>query len=177
VHNGERVSPSRADIAAEFDPIRPAPPVDIADHGQLVTHTTGEIAAALAGRPSTSPTLATRAGVVITGHPGVRDAMLGLAIENPQAAAELWTHIARQLRGAPRAQALTVAGACFCLLGDTVRAGIALDAAVAEAEHTHTPVPRLAGLLLAALRSGTPPTRIRRVIAASAPRPDQPPGN
>lgn len=173
VHNGERVSPNRGDIEAEFDPIQPAAPVEIGDHGQLVSSTAQEIAAALAGNPITGPTLATRAGILITGDPARRDAMLSLALDHPQPAADLWTHIARQLRGQPRAEALTVAAVCFCLLGDTVRAGIAADTAVDEAERTDTQAPRLAGLLLAALRSGIPPAQIRRVIIDSAPRPQE----
>jgi len=79
VHNGERVSPNRGDIEAEFDPIQPAAPVEIGDHGQLVSSTAQEIAAALAGNPITGPTLATRAGILITGDPARRDAMLSLA--------------------------------------------------------------------------------------------------
>jgi hypothetical protein len=167
VGQGERVSPHRGDIEAEFATNHPAPPVEVADHGELLTSTAREIAQALAGTPSISDTLATRAGILITGHPARRDAMLGLAVEHPQAAADLWTHLARQLRGQPRAQALTVAGVCYCLLGDTVRAGIAAEAALEEAERSHTPAPRLAHLLLAALHAGIPPTQINTAIAES----------
>ncbi|KPN46865.1 DUF4192 domain-containing protein [Mycobacterium intracellulare] len=171
VHNGERISACRADIEAEFDPITPAPPVEIGEHCELVASTSEEIAEILSGHRHPSPTLPTRAGILITAHPALRDAMLHLALEHASGAADLWTHIARHLRGAPRAEALAVAGVCFCLHGDTVRAGIATDAALDEAEHTHTPAPRLAALMLAALQSGIGPSRIRDVVANSAPQP------
>lgn len=171
VHSGERISASRADIEAEFAPLPPAPPVEIGDHGQLVTTSSEEIADILAGQRDLSPTLATRAGILITGHPALRDAMLGLALDHAEVAAHLWTTIARQLRGAPRAEALAVAAVCFCLYGDTVRGGIATNAALDEAEHSHTPPPRLAQLMLAALQSGVEPGHIREIIADTTPRP------
>jgi Domain of unknown function (DUF4192) len=99
--------------------------------------------------------------------------MLALALDHPQAAADLWTHIARRLRGQPRAEALTVAAVCYCLLGDAVRGGIATDTALEEAQASDTAPPRLAVLLLAALQAGMPPQQIRRVIADSAPKPQQ----
>jgi hypothetical protein len=94
-------------------------------------------------------------------------------LEHPQAAAELWTHIGRRLRGQPRAEALTIAAVSYCLLGDAIRAGIATDAALDEAEATHCPTPRLAVLLQAALRAGIPPQQIRRILADIEPKPKQ----
>lgn len=93
--------------------------------------------------------------------------MIGLAVDTPQAAANLWTHIGRRLRGAHRAEALTVAAACLCLTGDTVRAGVALDAAFQEAHTNHTPEPQLAGLLCAAIRAGIAPEKIRQALIAA----------
>ena len=167
---GERVTRGRSDIEAEFAPIAPAPPVAIGDHGQLVITTTEEISDALNGHPI-SRTLPTRAGIIITADVAVRDAMLTAALEHTQAAAELWTHIARRLRGQPRAEALTIAAVAYCLLGDGIRAGIATQTALDEAQAAHSPVPRLATLVLTALRSGIPPQEIRRVIPNSAPKP------
>ena len=57
----------------------------------------------------------------------VRDAMIWAAVPHTQAAAELWTHIARRLRAQPRAEALTIAAVAYCLLSDTIRAGIAIE--------------------------------------------------
>jgi len=167
VHRGERISPSRADIEAEFAPIAPPAP---AQSDQRPVATVGEeIAAILAGRRDPDPTLAARAGALITGQRRLRDAMLGLAAGHPRAAVDLWTHVARQLDGAPRAEALTVVACCHCLLGDAVRAGIAADAALQEAERAATPAPPLAGLLLAALQAGIPPARVRAVILEALP--------
>ena len=125
--------------------------------------TAEEIAAALDGLPI-SRTLPTRAGIVITSDVALRDAMISAALDHPQAGADLWTHIARRLRGQPRAEALTIAAACYCFLDDSVRAGIAADAALNEAQATQTPPPRLALMLLTALRSGIPPQQISRAI-------------
>lgn len=167
---GARVSRDRGDIEAEFAPLAPAPPVPLGDHGELVITTAEEISDALHGHPI-SRTLPTRAGHIITADVTVRDAMIWAAIEHTRAAADLWTHIARRLRGQPRAEALTIAAVAYCLLGDTVRAGIAIDTALDEAQAAHAPAPRLAMLLLAALRAGLAPEHIQRVIIDSAPHP------
>jgi Domain of unknown function (DUF4192) len=169
---GDRVSRGRSDIEAEFAPITPAPPVAIGDHGQLVITTAEEISDALNGHPI-NRTLPTRAGIIITADVAVRDAMLTAALEHTQAAAELWTHIARRLRGQPRAEALTIAAVAYCLLGDGIRAGIAAETALEDTEATHSPTPRLAALLLTALRTGIAPHEIRRVIPGSTLKPSQ----
>jgi Domain of unknown function (DUF4192) len=167
VLNGDRISRGRSDIEAEFAPIAPAPPVALGHHGELVITTAEEVSDALNGHPI-SRTLPTRAGHIITADVTVRDAIIGAALEHTQAAAELWTHIARRLRGQPRAEALTIAAVAYCLLGD----GIATQTALDEAEAAQCTAPRLA-LLLTALRSGMPPQQIRRVIANSALKPSQ----
>ncbi len=169
VLRGDRVSRARSDIENEFATLPPAPPVALGDHGELVITTAEEIAAALEGFPI-SCTLPTRAGHIITTDVTVRDAMIGAARDHAQAGAELWTHIGRRLRGQPRAEALTVAAACYCLLDDSIRAGIAADAALNEAQATQTPPPRLALMLLTALRSGIPPHQIRRAIVDATTR-------
>jgi hypothetical protein len=73
-------------------------------------------------------------------------------------------------RPAPRRSAHHPA-VSYCLLGDAIRAGIATDAALHEAEATHCPTPRLAVLLQAALRAGIPPQQIRRILADIDPTP------
>ena len=117
VLGGERVSPARSDIEAEFAPLPPAPPIALGDHGELVITAAEEIAAALEGHPI-SRTLPTRAGIAITADVAVRDAMIAAAAQHSETGAQLWTHIARRLRGQPRAEALTIAAVCYCLLGD-----------------------------------------------------------
>lgn len=159
---GERVSPARSDIQAEFAPLPPAPPIALGDHGELVIGAAAEIAAALEGH-QISRTLPTRAGIAITADVAVRDAMIAAA-QHTEAGAQLWTHIGRRLHGQPRAEALTIAAACYCLLEDSVRAAIAARTALDEAEATKTPPPRLALMLLTALRSGMPPEQIRSAI-------------
>jgi hypothetical protein len=163
VLSGERVSPARSDIQAEFAPLPPAPPIALGDHGELVITVAEQIADALDGHPI-SRTLPTRAGIAITADVAVRDAMIAAAAQHTQAAAQLWTHIGRRLRGQPRAEALTIAAACYCRLNDSVRAGIAARVALDEAHATQTPPPRLALMLLTALSSGIPPQQIWRAI-------------
>lgn len=167
VRGGERVSPSRADIQAEFARSEPAPPTAVGDHGELVTTTSQEIADVLAGARITSSTLATRAGIIITAHSALRDAMIGLAIDRARPAADLWTRLARQLRGQPHTEALTIAAVCYCFLGDSIRAAIATNAAIDEADATETAVPALAAMLLTALRAGVPPAQIAEAITAA----------
>lgn len=163
VLGGDRVSPARGDIEAEFAYLPAAPPMALGDHGELVIQVAQEITDALEGHPI-NRSLPTRAGIAITADVAVRDAMIAAAAQHTDTAAYLWTHIARRLRGQPRAEALTIAAACYCFLGDTVRSGIAADAALGEAQATQTPPPRLALMLLTALRSGLAPHQISRAI-------------
>jgi len=168
MNEGRQIRSSRQDITADFGYLPAAPQVDVADDDALTASAQAEIATILRdATPISSPTLAARAGLAITGHPAVRDAMIGLAVEHPAAAADLWTHIGRRLRGRPRAEALTVAAACLCLDRDTIRAGIAVEAALAEAASTGTPRPGLANLLEIALNSGINPDKIRDVLISS----------
>ena len=107
---------------------------------------------------------------VIDDDVAVRDAMIAAAADHSEPGAQLWTHIARRLRGQPRAEALTVAAACYCLSDDSIRAGIAAHAALEEAQATQTPPPRLALMLLTALRSGLPPQQIRHALTDATTR-------
>jgi hypothetical protein len=161
---GRRIGRSRRDIEREFDTIDPAPPIKIGNPSDLAGCTLEEITAILAGHQSASPTLATRAGIVITAYPMLRDALLAMALTNAKGAADLWTHLARQLRAQPRAEALTVAAVSYCLASDHVRAGIAISAALTEAEQTATPAPRLTHLMDLAIQNGTTPDEIRKIV-------------
>jgi hypothetical protein len=78
-----------------------------------------------------------------------------------------WTHIARQLRGRARAEALTVAAVCHTLRGDTVRATIALEIIRDELRAAGATPPALAVLLDEALQHGIHPDRIRDVVAGT----------
>lgn len=170
IHDGAILTAQRRDIVAEFDPITPAPAVAVGDHDVLVYTTMEEISDALTGATRyISNTLATRAGILITSHPALRDAMLHLALDHERAATNVWTRIACQLRGRPRVEALTIAAVCYCLINDSVRAAIAADIAITEATDAGDEPPTLAGMLLAALESGIDPAMVRRVIADSHP--------
>lgn len=170
VHDGATITTDREDLVREFDPIDPAPAVAVGDHDVLVYNTMEEISDALTGVSRyISATLSTRAGILITAHPALRDAMLHLALDHERAATNLWTRIARQLRGRPRAEALTIAAICYCLINDSVRAAIAADIAVTEAAAAGEEPPTLATMLLDALQSGINPALVRRVITDTHP--------
>ena len=167
VANGERVGRSRADIAEEFSPIDPPPATGIGDIHRLLASTGEEIAHILTGERTPSSGLAIRAGLIITADRAARDRVLRLALGHERAASQLWTHIARQLRGRARAEALTVAAVCHTLRGDTVRATIALEIIRDELRAAGATPPALAVLLDEALQHGIHPDRIRDVVAGT----------
>ena len=169
VHDGTRISTSRDDIVAEFATTTPAPPVAMGHDAALVLETFHEIADVTAGDRHASATLATRAGIIITGHPALRDAMLHLLLDHERSATHLWTTIAAQLRGPARAEALTIAAAGYCLLRDSIRATIALDIAIAESTAAGHQPPALARLMLDALTAGLDPSIVRRIITDTRP--------
>lgn len=115
VTDGHHIGHSRADLAAEFSPTAPAPAIGLGDIHELAADTTDEIIDILCGDRTPSADLATRAAVIITTDPRQRDRMLRLALGHEQAASQLRTQLARQLRGHPRHQALTIAAVCYTL--------------------------------------------------------------
>lgn len=165
VHQGRVITARREDIEHEFEPADPAPPVEVGNHAQLVTTTFTHISQALAGLRRITPTMAAYSGLIITASKHLRDQMLILSCEEPHLGAELWTTVARHLRGAARMEALTLAAITHYGAGDAVRAGIALDAARDTAIESHQPLGELTQLLHGAIRAGISPQQIRDMIA------------
>lgn len=116
------------------------------------------------GDAAPTPALATRAAIVVNAHIALRDALLRLGVGHQVAAGQLWTRLAAQHRGATRANLLAMAAFTYYAGDDGVRAGIALDHAIAAARGDDAPVPRLAQYLTAALEPGMPPHKIREII-------------
>lgn len=166
VHRGRVITASRADLEHEFNITDPAPPIEVGDHGALVLATFTHIAEVMAGHRQISPTLAAQAGLVITESKDLRDRLLSLTGEQPHQGARLWTTIAAMLRGAPRVEALVLAGINHYAAGDAIRAGIALEAARDTAIETGCRFSQLAQLMHGAVRAGIAPERIRDVIAS-----------
>ncbi|MBY0290864.1 MAG: DUF4192 domain-containing protein [Mycobacteriaceae bacterium] len=166
VHRGRVITASRADLEHEFNMTDAAPPIEVGDHGELVIATFTHIAEVMAGHREISPTLAAQAGIVITESKDLRDRLLSLTGEQPRQGARLWTTIAAMLRGAPRVEALVLAGINHYAAGDAIRAGIALEAARDTAIETGCRFSQLAQLMHGAVRAGIPPERIRDVIAS-----------
>ncbi len=75
----------------------------------MTISTVEEVAAVAAGAAKAGPTMATRAGILITTSARLRDSLLLLGIDNPLPAAATWTGLAAQLRGAARVEGLTIA--------------------------------------------------------------------
>jgi hypothetical protein len=173
VSEGRRIARSRAELADEFSLIDPAPMRGIGDISRLLADTVDEITAVLAGDRAPSADLSTRAALIISDR-AHRDRMLRLAIGHERAASQLWTHIARQLRGRARAEALTVAAICYTLHYDTMRATVALQIIEDAASAAHAPMPTLAQLLDELIQTGTDPQRLRDIIAALPVEPPDP---
>jgi hypothetical protein len=166
VHAGHVITASRAELEREFDVTDAAPPIEVGAHAELVITTFMQISEALAGQRQITPTLAAKAGVVITESKNLRDGLLAITGEQPRDGARLWTTIASMLRGAPRIEALILAGATYFADNDAIRAGIALEIARETAIDTSCPFPQLGQLLHGAVRAGLPPQRIRDVLAS-----------
>lgn len=115
-----------------------------------------------------TPELATCAAIVIT-DPALRNAVLRLGQGHEHAAARIWTHIATQLHGAARADALTVAAAHYYLANEPTCVAVALDEADAATSSTHLRTTgALARLLAQALVLQLPPDQLRVAIPARA---------
>jgi hypothetical protein len=168
VHSGRNIAQSREHIVAEFTSTTTNPtPVIAEDPDAIAISTLEEIAATIATNTAAGPTLATRAGILITHNIRLRDAALALGLEHPGPAATLWTTIANQLTGHARLQALTIAAANYYMASDGLRAGIALDVADEDATAAALAYPTLAALLRDALHAGMPPHDIRTVMLRS----------
>jgi hypothetical protein len=165
VHAGRAITASRAGIEHEFDVTDAAPPVEVGAHAELVITTFMHISEALAAQRQITPTLAAKTGIVITESKNLRDGLLAITAEQPHEGARLWTTIAAMLRGAPRIEALILAGVTYFAGDDAIRAGIALEVARETAIDTSCPFPELGQLLHGAVRAGLPPQRIRDLLA------------
>jgi len=161
VHRGRAIATTRQQIVAEFTCTTNPAPVIADDPSDILITTLEEIAAATAANTPPTPSLATRAGILITDNVHLRDTMLLLGAEQPGPAAALWTTIANQLNGAARIQALTIAAADYYMSSDAIRTGIALEIAEEDAAAADVPYPSLAVLLSTALQAGLSPADIR----------------
>ena len=174
VEHGRMVRATRDDIAAEFAPTDQAPAPDIdtdTDTAEFISQTARDMSAAFENPTALTPQLAANVGLLITTSVTHRDALLIVSTEHPHTGATVWTHLARQLRGRARIEALALAAACFYCSDDTVRAGVALEAAHATAVAAGLPDTTLARLLDTAVQAAVPPTKLREVFARLAAKP------
>ncbi|WP_018604075.1 DUF4192 domain-containing protein [Mycobacterium sp. 155] len=170
---GRPVVTSRDDLIEEFRETDPAPLLAASTAAQSPVDTAEELATVIAGAPM-SPTLPTRAGLAILASARMRDVMILLGMEQPYAAAALWTTIAGRLRRAARVEALTVAAALYYVANDTTRADIALETASDLAADHDIAYPRLAALLSTALRGGMDPQTVTAVLLKASEEMDSP---
>ena len=167
VYRGRPIVTSREAIVAEFDAAEPSHIDTLGPSSTPVTDTLDELAAVIAGQRGLSDDLPAKIAALITASVRLRDAMLAAALTEPARSAVLWTQMAARMRGAARAQALTIAACLYYVSADGVRTGIALDIAVAAATDASAPVPPLTTLLDTALRSGFTPDQVRDVLTAA----------
>ena len=166
VHPVHSNSDTRQALRREFEHVDPA--VNRDDHAPSVPDTLTYITNVLSGHRRATGTLASRVAIIITTSPALRDAMLPLLLNDPDAGASLWTRFARQLRSSARVEALTIAGCAYCLAGDNVRAAIACELAIAEAAEIDGRAPRLADLIVYTLDIAVDPNAaMRHAILAS----------
>ncbi|KDE97076.1 hypothetical protein Y900_027705 [Mycolicibacterium aromaticivorans JS19b1 = JCM 16368] len=172
VEHGRIVRATRDDIAGEFTPTEQAPAPDVdADAVEFVTHTVRGMSTAFEDPATLTPQLAANAGLLITANITHRDALLIVSTEHPQTGATVWTHLARQLRGRARIEALALAAACFYCSDDAVRAAIALEAAHHTAADAGQPDTTLVTLLDTAVQAALPPAKLRQLFAQLAAKP------
>lgn len=171
VYRGHRVAATREDILAEFTAGTNPAPILHDDPTDSVEDAFETLTAIVAGtdRAHHHPDLASRLAVLLA-DVHLRDVALLISLENVEPAAALWTHLANQLTGKPRLDMLTIAAGAYYAAYDTVRAGIALDIAAAEATAQQLDYPRLATMLLSALNAGMSPDKVRVALGAAGRR-------
>jgi hypothetical protein len=172
VEHGRFVRATRDDITAEFTPTEQAPAPDIdADTAEFIAQTVRGMSTAFEDPAALTPQLAANTGLLITANITHRDALLIVSTEHPQTGATVWTHLARQLRGRARVEALALAAACFYCSDDAVRAAIALEAAHHTASAAGQPATTLVALLDTAVKTALPPAKLRQLFAQLAAKP------
>jgi hypothetical protein len=166
IEYGRPILSSREDIAAEFATSDPAPAASGTDDtAEFITHTVLGMYAAFTHPEKLTPQLAANAGHLITTSVTHRDVLLIASTSTPNGGATVWTRLARQLRGPARIEALALAAACFYVGDDSLRAGLALDAAHDTAVEADLDDTMLVQLLDTALQSGLPPALVRELFA------------
>lgn len=169
---GHSVRATRDDIAAEFAPTDQAPAPDVdTDTAEFIAQTARDMSAAFEDPTALTPQLAANVGLLITTSVTHRDALLIGSTEHPQMGATVWTHLARQLRGRARIEALALAAACFYCSSETVRAGLALEAAHHTAAEDGLPDTTLVKLLDITLETALHPAKLRQLFAQLAAKP------
>ncbi|MGD9620598.1 MAG: DUF4192 domain-containing protein [Mycolicibacterium sp.] len=167
VFGGSPIATSRDEVVAEFAPAGAGrAPID---SDEVTTGgTVDDVREVLAGQRAPSDDLAARVAAVITDDVRLRDALLMAGIDDPGPSAAVWTRLASRMRGVARVQALSIAACHYYLNGDGLRAGIAIDVALADSADTGEQVPALTSLLDTALRAGFAPTQLREVFASAS---------
>ncbi|ASR05639.1 DUF4192 domain-containing protein [Gordonia rubripertincta] len=127
------------------------------------------IVSAIVNWPTEIPReLSAQVAAMIRRHVAYRDALLRTAAYDALAAAAVFVEIARPLRGVDRANALTLAAACYYLNGNGAMTGIIFD------HITETGgLPTLAHLLDQALRAGVNPDKLRDVVLPDPDKADE----
>ncbi|WP_252174414.1 DUF4192 domain-containing protein [Rhodococcus pyridinivorans] len=171
VLSGRTVARDRSELTARY---RRRDSVTVADRrrARAAKETMGEefassiireLAELVSTRTTPDPALAARVGLLLTTNIHARDAILGLAVIDPNVASETMEAIASKLRTRERVAALTVAGFFAYVNFQGPAAGSAFTAAREEATQHPLCDTRMLGLLEKALTAGLHPTMIRKL--------------
>lgn len=167
VFGGSPIATSREEVVAEFAPAAVGR-AHIGSGEALLGGTVDDVRDVLAGQGCPSDDVVAKVAAAITDNVRLRDTLLMVGMESPGPSAAVWTRLASRMRGVARVQALSIAACHYYLSGDGLRAGIAIDVALADSGDSDGQVPALTSLLDTALRAGFTPTQLREVFASSS---------
>jgi hypothetical protein len=171
VFNGRTVARNRSEITARY---RRNDSVTVAERrraraeketmgDQFASSIIRELAGLVSTRTIPDAALAARVGLLLTTDIHARDAILGLAVIDPNVASEMMEVIASKLRTRERVAALTISGFFAYVNFQGPAARSAFTAARQEATQHPLCDTRMLGLLEQALTAGLHPTAIRKL--------------
>lgn len=157
IAQGNPIHNDRNDQVALFDAVRsPVDPAENVDAVECIRN----VIQAVNERGIMTAELAARIGGMITASVRHRDALLRVAGQDAEIAADLMRQAANLLHGKARSEVLAVAAMCYYCTGNGGPAGMALEAA----KRTETGQSRLGALLDKALQAGMHYNEVRETI-------------
>lgn len=172
VARGFIILEARADIEARYTPVETP---DFLDRRAACIHSKtrgfipsvlGEVAALVRHNEYPPAALAARVSILVTIDPAARDALLGIALIDMNAAASAYIDIANQTRGRARAHLLATAAALYYITGQGVASHEAVRHAQDAARQAKAENLSLINLVTTAHARAIRPDFVRRFLAA-----------